>query len=169
MRKDHTQPGETSPEHGHDHGEAVSNVLEKAQDLAESWKGNTDDKVVHCPMCYGAQQSEKYMKAATVFSLGAFVISIVALALPFLRSNTDHWEQVLTTLQTLQESVGAKSSSAPVVVPIIQKTSSRASQAAAARSSATTTSSAASSEAPASSSSAPQEASSSSSADGSTP
>lgn len=146
----------------------LSDAAEKTQEFIEKALDDSDNHVVHCPKCYGAQQSEKYMKAATFFSLGAFILSIVSIVLPFLHVSDisqDNWEKLLKVLDSIQ--VSSSSSSASAVLVPAKSSSSRAAQSAAARSSAVS-STVASSEASSSSQAAMGGASSSSSSDGGT-
>ncbi len=158
MPNAHPQDPHTHPQH--DRKEAISQAIDKAQDVADRLNPK-DDRVIHCPKCNGAEKAEKYMKAATVFSLGACILSIVSLALPFLRSiETDNLQKIMDTLETMQEKTGAQTSSA---APTSYKAPSKSAQAAATQASSASSREAASSSAE---SSAAKEESSSSTADG---
>lgn len=154
----HPQDSRANPQHNRK--EAISQTIDKAQDLADRLSAK-DDRVIHCPKCNGAEKAEKYMKAATVFSLAACILSIVSLALPFLRSiETDNLQKIMDTLETLQEKTEVQTSSVP---PTTYKASSKPAQAAAAQASSAISREVASSS---TESSAAKEQSSSSTADG---
>ena len=85
-------------------GETLSGAWEKGQEFAEKWSERDDKKVIHCSKCQGAETTERLSKATLVFSLGAFVLSLAALVLPFFRTadagfSTEQWDIFLTTLQ----------------------------------------------------------------------
>jgi hypothetical protein len=105
MAKSTNHSSEHGSGHGHDKNDSLSDAAETAAEFAEKWGEEEESKVVHCTKCYQAEKAEKFSKAATIFSLGAFIVSLAALALPFLRSdvismNRDEWDAFMNVLET---------------------------------------------------------------------
>jgi hypothetical protein len=112
-------PDDQPPPKKKDEKEMLSKAFEKTQEFVEKWKEGNDDKVVHCPKCHGAEKTEKYTKAAALFSFAAFVVSIAALALPFMRTTNsgfspEQWEKFLTILEG-----GLKAGEEAVAQPVV--------------------------------------------------
>lgn len=140
--KHHSEKEASQEREEDDRSEAVSEVVEKGQEFLGMLGEEKDDgNVVHCPKCYRAEQAERYAKAATLFSLGAFVMSVAAVAIPFLWPissgfSPDQWETFQTMLEdhlstgsavspSSQAAAVPPASAKPVVRPASAKTSSK--------------------------------------------
>ena len=91
-------------EHGADapHDDRVSSSLETAGAVAEMFG---EDEPVQCSCHAAEKKSQNLSLAAAVFSLGALALSIVSIALPFLRKSDDvtfdaaAWAEFLRTIE----------------------------------------------------------------------
>ncbi len=153
----------------HPHGErkdGYGDMVENAMEMASNFGDKKEKKnEAHCQTCHiRTQNANKMATTAAVFSVGAFLLSIASVVLPFLR-NTDvtfdaaAWAEFLSTLEerAQQDEVPVPEASVPssVRLPLRPRTVPRSKPSVASSSTAPASAAPATSSAPAPSSTAP--------------
>lgn len=122
MKDSYTPPSPKDPHLNRD-GMDVGDVIETAKDINDYFSKDKDAKVIHCAKCNKPEQSAKYSKAATAFSLGAFLLSAVALGMQFLKEpakttlDPEAWDELRTMIEQIKPTSSVSSSSLSSTAP----------------------------------------------------